>query len=272
MALEQFAIVTGVVLGFWTGYFTRDCTCNVVILCKIVVSLILSLIVHGSISWRLPLAIQLIPAFILAFGCIFLPPSPRLLIYQGRNEEALRTLTRLRVRTPKEELTDPLLKVGATDGHLSIPTLMEVPQVEFLEMQVEAELINRAVASVPNKQPLELEIYGWTRLFTPKYVDRIMVGIVIMFFQRGCPVMNRYLTELRLLCIYVEWSGINALIYYGPILMERIGITGGELSGSGGIGIIQFLAVIPAIIYIDRLGKVLHTNHLIAEVNMEFLR
>ena len=25
MALEQFAIVIGVVLGFWTGFFTRDC-------------------------------------------------------------------------------------------------------------------------------------------------------------------------------------------------------------------------------------------------------
>lgn len=27
MALEQFAIVLGAVLGFWTGFFTRDCTC-----------------------------------------------------------------------------------------------------------------------------------------------------------------------------------------------------------------------------------------------------
>ena len=25
MALEQFAIVLGAVLGFWTGFFTRDC-------------------------------------------------------------------------------------------------------------------------------------------------------------------------------------------------------------------------------------------------------
>lgn len=25
MALEQLAIVSGVVLGFWTGFFTRDC-------------------------------------------------------------------------------------------------------------------------------------------------------------------------------------------------------------------------------------------------------
>lgn len=28
MALEQFAIVLGAVLGFWTGFFTRDGACR----------------------------------------------------------------------------------------------------------------------------------------------------------------------------------------------------------------------------------------------------
>ena len=38
--------------------------------------------------------------------------------------------------------------------------------------------------------------------------------------------------------------------------MKRIGLDGDvlELLGSGGIGIVQFLAVIPAILYIDRIG------------------
>ena len=55
----------------------------------------------------------------------------------------------------------------------------------------------------------------------------------------------------------IEWSGINALIYYGPHLMERIGLEGDipKLIGSGGIGIAQLLAVVPAILYIDRLGS-----------------
>ncbi|KAL5531871.1 hypothetical protein ACEPAF_5434 [Sanghuangporus sanghuang] len=199
MALEQFAIVLGVVLGFWTGFSTRD--------------------FPGATSWRLPLAIQLIPAAVLAFGCLFLLPSPRLLIFQGRNDEALRVLARLRLRAPEEEQTDPLLKI------------------EFLEMQVEAELINRAATSTDHKNTLETEINGWLSLFSPKYVERVMVGVTIMFFQ--------------------QWSGINALIYYGPILMERIGVIGdgADLLGSGGIGIVQFFAVVPAIIYIDRLGR-----------------
>ena len=64
---------------------------------------------------------------------------------------------------------------------------------------------------------------------------------------------------------YTEWSGINALLYYGPTLVAAIGIgasnaTGGEGEGaglivSGGIGIVQLLAVGPAIVWIDSLGE-----------------
>ena len=53
-----------------------------------------------------------------------------------------------------------------------------------------------------------------------------------------------------------EWSGINALLYYGPTLMHSLGLQGDAvtLMSAGGIGIVQFLAVFPAIIFIDRLG------------------
>ena len=67
--------------------------------------------VEGSASWRIPLGVQLIPGIALAIGCIFLPPSPRLLVAQGRNGEALRTLARLRSRSEHEVQDDPLLQV-----------------------------------------------------------------------------------------------------------------------------------------------------------------
>lgn len=55
---------------------------------------------------------------------------------------------------------------------------------------------------------------------------------------------------------HVEWSGINALLYYGPTLMHSLGMQGdaATLLSAGGIGIVQFLAVLPAIAFIDRLG------------------
>ena len=56
--------------------------------------------------------------------------------------------------------------------------------------------------------------------------------------------------------MHTEWSGINALLYYGPTLMRSLGLEGDAvtLTSAGGIGIVQFLAVFPAIAYIDRLG------------------
>lgn len=59
----------------------------------------------------MPLAIQILPALVLAFGSLVLPPSPRLLVFQGKEDEALRALAQLRLRSGDEERTDPILRV-----------------------------------------------------------------------------------------------------------------------------------------------------------------
>jgi hypothetical protein len=94
---------------------------------------------------------------------------------------------------------------------------------------------------------------GWSKLFHPKYRDRTLVGVTIMFFQRALlfscePTQDIYLT--------IEWSGINALLYYGPTLLRSIGLNGDKVTllVSGGIGIVQAIAVIPAILYLDKWG------------------
>ncbi|KAI0629434.1 general substrate transporter [Trametes polyzona] len=203
MALEQFAIVIGAVLGFWTGFFTRDFA--------------------GSASWRIPLAIQLIPGILLGLGCMALPPSPRLLVQQGRIEEALRALAKLRLRSRGEIEADPLL------------------QIELLEMQVEVALIEQTSTNegTQNVKPgtLQAEVHAWSRLFSPKLRKRTFIGVMMMFFQ--------------------QWSGINALLYYGPTLMRSLGMQGDAVTllSAGGVGIVQFLAVLPAIVFIDRLGR-----------------
>ncbi|KAF8058682.1 general substrate transporter [Lyophyllum atratum] len=205
MALEQFSIVLGVVFGFWTGFITRS--------------------IPSSASWRIPLAIQLVPGAILGLGCFFLPPSPRLLVLHGRYDDALESLARLRLRTPEEAQEDPLL------------------QIELLEMRVEATLVLRALDDGVDSDnqlqswSLKAELRSWRRLFKRKYRDRTMVGVLVMVFQ--------------------QWSGINALLYYGPTIVRSVGLRGDTVTllVSGGIGIVQFLAVIPAILYIDRLGR-----------------
>jgi len=91
MSLEQLAIVFGVVLGFWIAFATRS--------------------IEGSASWRIPLGVQIIPGALLCIGCLFLPPSPRLLVLRGRYDEALSSLAKLRLRTADQTTIDPMLQV-----------------------------------------------------------------------------------------------------------------------------------------------------------------
>ncbi len=75
------------------------------------VELLVCVIVPGSLSWRIPLGLQLFPGILLGLGAFVLPASPRLLVLQGRREEALVSLAKLRLRSLSEARTDPLIQV-----------------------------------------------------------------------------------------------------------------------------------------------------------------
>lgn len=60
---------------------------------------------QSEASWRLPLAIQIVPAITLGIGMLFFPDSPRWLLMKERDEDSLKALSRLR-RLPIE--TAPL--------------------------------------------------------------------------------------------------------------------------------------------------------------------
>ncbi|KAI9439801.1 general substrate transporter [Lactarius indigo] len=198
LALEQFSIVLGCVLGFWTGFLTRNIT--------------------GSLSWRIPLGLQLVPGILLGLGTFALPDSPRLLVLHGKREAALASLAKLRLRSLAEARTDPLI------------------QIELMEMEAEAVMLQRSTP-IDDGRFMRNEALAWARLFDRRYIDRTLIGIMVMFFQ--------------------QWSGINALLYYGPLLMRSLGFDGStvNLIMAGGVNIVQFLAVLPAILYIDTWGR-----------------
>lgn len=121
LALEQFSIVLGVIFGFWTGFFTRESKwpCGFYpYVCLILFQ------VSGSLSWRIPLGIQLIPGVVLAIGCFFLPPSPRLSVLQGDYDDAVTSLAKLRLRTQEEARGDPLIQVASEIGYLPNSTYL----------------------------------------------------------------------------------------------------------------------------------------------------
>ncbi|PPR04388.1 hypothetical protein CVT24_013217 [Panaeolus cyanescens] len=259
LSLEQLSIVTGVVVGFWLGYWTRN--------------------LDGSqstgegmgLSWRIPLGVQIIPGLVLMFGIWVMPPSPRLLVLQGKHKEAKEALAKLRGRKLDE------------DGEF-VPSGPGLEKLEMLEMRVEAVIIHRLILDSPStsrvpsqnlsssaisinsnrssinpnlntsiisvqprteddlkdrKSTWWKEWQAWKKLVDVRYWPRTRVGVGIMFFQ--------------------QWSGINALLYYAPTLLTSLGFssTSSTLLIAGGIGITQLLAVFPAILVIDdeRIGR-----------------
>lgn len=73
-------------------------------------------------------------------------------------------------------------------------------------MQVEAELIKRSAPSIVDKNPIVVELHRWKRLFSSKVVNRTMIGIMMMFFQRMSePVIGKKNLSL-MLRRRVEWN------------------------------------------------------------------
>lgn len=82
----QLSVTLGIMLSYWIGFGTNHISET------------------NSIAWRLPLAIQAVPALILAVATLFIPYSPRWLLKQGRDEEALAVLARVRARPVDDEM------------------------------------------------------------------------------------------------------------------------------------------------------------------------
>lgn len=81
------------------------------------------------------------------------------------------------------------------------------------------------------------KVKDWKELFRGSIRRRLMIGISIQVFQ--------------------QLTGINSIMYYAPAMFEQAGLTGtsAQLLATGIQGIINFLATIPAVLFIDRWGR-----------------
>lgn len=149
LVLQEFSIVFGIVIAFWTTYGTRY--------------------MSSEWSWRLPFLIQMIPGLILGFGIVFLPYSPRWLSSKGRDNEALEVLSRLRRLPP----TDSRVYQEWCEIRAEVAFTREVNAEKHPELQ-EPTRVNR----------MKLEIAAWSDCFRHGCWRRTVVGVGIMFFQQ----------------------------------------------------------------------------------------
>ena len=54
-----------------------------------------------------------------------------------------------------------------------------------MEMEAEAIMLQRS-NPIARGRPLRNEALAWARLFDHRYIDRTLVGVMVMFFQREC--------------------------------------------------------------------------------------
>ncbi|ORZ12615.1 general substrate transporter [Absidia repens] len=91
------------------------------------------------------------------------------------------------------------------------------------------------------KNEIELEkavaITSYVGLFKGSVRRRLVLGILVQIFQ--------------------QFTGINSIMYYAPTIFRQAGVDGvsASLIASGVNGVLNMLATVPAILFVDRLGR-----------------
>ncbi|EEU34206.1 uncharacterized protein NECHADRAFT_50091 [Fusarium vanettenii 77-13-4] len=178
---------------------------------------------QSDAAWLVPICLQLAPALILFIGMMWMPFSPRWLIHHDRETEAREILADLR----------------------GLPTDHELIELEFLEIKAQSLFEKRSLAErFPHLQALtasnifKLQFVSIRALFQSRAMfKRVIVATVTMFFQ--------------------QWTGINAVLYYAPQIFSQLGLSTNTTSllATGVVGIAMFIATVPAVLWIDRLGR-----------------
>ncbi|KZL63615.1 quinate permease [Colletotrichum incanum] len=229
VALQQLAITFGIMISFWIEQLAahlmllRNCCCTDITDsgCNYIGGTTEA--TQSDAAWLVPICLQLGPAAILFIGMIWMPFSPRWLIHHGREEEARKILANLR----------------------DLPENHELIELEFLEIKAQSLFEKRSTAEhFPHLQEqtawntFKLQFVAIKALFqTRAMFKRVIVATVAMFFQ--------------------QWTGINAVLYYAPQIFEQLGLsqTTTSLLATGVVGVVMFIATIPAVLWIDRVGR-----------------
>lgn len=170
----------------------------------------------GGASFRLPFGLQMVPATLLGVGIHLFPYSPRWLVMADRHEDSLQALSKLR---------------GLPQDDANV-------QAEWRGIIAEVGM-QRDVCMTkhPGKEGVKLELLRWIDLFRDK------------------KTLKRTIAASGI-CFFTQFSGINAFVYYAPILFTSLGQEYDmSLILSGMINVGQLVGVIPAMLFIDKIGR-----------------
>ena len=131
---------------------------------------------QSQAAWRVPFALQNAPALLLGIGMLFFPETPRWLLMAGQEENASRSLSRLR-KLPED--------------HLAVREEILAYKAEILFQESYAE------RHYPGKRGVALAASQYYNLVSSwSNFKRLAIGCCIMFFQQfmGCSKFARHNT------------------------------------------------------------------------------
>ncbi|KAK7522307.1 quinate permease [Phyllosticta citriasiana] len=175
---------------------------------------------QSSMAWRTPMIVQGVPAVCLALGVWLMPFSPRFLVSQGKDAQAIKSISYLR---------------NLSEDHPLVRS-------EFLEIKADAEFEHRVYQKrFPNMKEdskWRREFVQYASLFKSRDAfKRVTLAGMVMFFQ--------------------QWTGIDSILFYASTIFQSLGLTSSSSSmlATGVIGILNTITTVPAILYIDKLGR-----------------
>jgi MFS family permease len=169
--------------------------------------------------WRIPLAIQILPAVVLGVGCwVWVPPSPRWLVQQDRHACAREILARLH---------------GDVDAELEMAQIAERFDLE------------RTPAGS-----------SWLDMFRWPLLKVTLLGMGVQFFQQSTGT-NSILYYTVCSPIHCRQVSLDTDRQHQPSLFLRGGIEDAHTRNlaTGGVGIILFVFSWIPIFVFDRLGR-----------------
>ncbi len=170
-----------------------------------------------SLSWRIPIGMQLLWAVVLFSIMLMVPESPRWLLMKDRREDARAVMARMR---GVDLVTD-------STGQLRGPSAMEA---EFRDMYegIEAE---RQVFAGTNW------FTAWTKCFSTEQK---------MWYRTGMGMMLQTLQQL---------NGQNFFYYYGPTFFTAAAVSLDAYQIQFIFGVVSMICTVPALYLIERIGR-----------------
>lgn len=201
-ACQQWAITWGILIMYFVSYGAS--------------------FVSGTASFRIPWALQMLPAIGLFIGLLFTPESPRFLAKLGRIDECHQILAQLHA---KGNLEDAFVQ-------------RELAEIKYV---VEQERSG--------------DHLGYLELFRPNMLYRTHLGLFTQIWSQLSGIgklssFHSHRSELK-----SDWrSGV--MMYYVTYIMGMAGLTGNVNLYSASIQyVINMLMTIPALIWMDKWGR-----------------